>query len=119
MRTIAELKQRLKLYPGIQYIYRPYGYIAWQVGTGENVEIMFIEVKEQERGFGRKLIKEMLTKIEPYNSVYVFRLEENIGAGKFYRALGFKELRVLGLYTQPGMLGVANYKTLCAKLSTR
>lgn len=117
MRSYQEFKNRLKEYEGVKYIYEDYGYIAWQVSTGENVELMFIEVAEPRKGYGTKLLKEMLRQINPYNSVFVFRLASNDTAGKFYRKMGFTETPIRGLYTEDAVLGVASYKQLCQNLS--
>lgn len=113
MRTLAQLKDRLKDYKGVEYIYRDYGFIAWQMGTGENVEIMFIETLVPRKGYGKRLVREMLKEIKSFNSVYVFRLERNEDAGKFYRSLGFRESLILNLYKENAVLGVVKYTDLC------
>lgn len=117
MRTEQELKERMSSYIGAEYIYLDIGYIAWQVSTGENIEIIFIESKEIGHGFGKELIKKMVEKIKPYHSVFVFRLASNENAGKFYRSLGFRETTVQGLYKDvDAVLGVVSYETLCQNL---
>ena len=119
MRTQQQLKERLTSYVGAVYTYTPEGYIAWQYSTGENVEILFIEVNEGRKGIGRKLIKSMCEVIEPYHSVFVVRLASNEIAGNFYRSLGFTETLVKGLYRgDDAVIGVVPFKQLCQNLST-
>jgi len=117
MRSRQEISNRLEQYSGANLIYTDFGYIAWQVSTGENVELLFIETKEQRRGYGKKLVQLMCQSINPFNSVFVFRLKENENAGKFYRSLGFKEYNIEGLYKTRAVLGVVSYKKLCQNLS--
>jgi len=104
--------ERIKQYTGAEYIQNEKGLIAWQLSTGENIEILFIEVTEQRKGYGTALIKEMCKRIKPFNSVFVFRLESNEEAGKFYRKLGFKETRIDGLYKVGAVLGTIAYEDL-------
>lgn len=118
MRTKEQLTTRMAGYTGAQYIYHDYGYIAWQMSTGENIEIIFIEVKEKGRGYASKLVKEMCAHIKPYHSVFVFRLRSNETAGYFYRKIGFHETVIPGLYaSEDAVLGVVSYKELCQSLS--
>lgn len=98
MHTIDELRPRLDKYQGLDMIYHEWGFIIWQTTTGENVEIVFIEVKEPRKGHGTKLIEEMCEKIEPFNSVIVFTKESNTIARAFYKKLGFKETIIEDLY---------------------
>lgn len=94
-------------------MYFDYGFIAWQVGTGENVEILFIEVKEPRKGYGTRLLKRMKDQINPYHSVYVFRRELNTDAGEFYRSLGFTETTIKNLYKgEDAVLGVIPFEKL-------
>lgn len=116
MRTREQFIERAKQYEGIKYIYSDIGFIAWQMSTGENVEIMFIEVAEKKIGYGTELVRQMLKRINPYNSVFVFRLATNIEAGEFYKKLGFNEQIIRGLYKEDAVLHVASYKNLCQKL---
>ena len=110
----------MKDYVGAEYIYTNFGYIAWQVSTGENVEIIFIEVKERRKGYATILMKQFVQKVRPFNSVFVFRLASNESAGHFYRSLGFVETTISGLYKgTDAVLGVINYDTLCRNLSTK
>lgn len=120
MRTEKELKSRLCQYDGVKYLYNDTGYIAWQVSTGENVEIMFIEVVETRKGHATALMKELVKRIKPFNSVFVFRLASNEDAGYFYRSLGFEETLIKGLYKGvDAVLGVVNYNTVCQNLSIK
>lgn len=118
MRSLQDFIKRLNLYEGaVDYIHIPdYGCIAWQTSTGENVELLFIEVANPGHGHGTDLLKQMCQVIAPYNSVFVFRLASNESAGHFYRSLGFKEQLVQGLYKQDAVLGVVSYEELCEKL---
>lgn len=118
MRTEEQLIERMKDYVGAKYIYKNYGYVAWQMSTGENVEIIFIEVKEKGKGGATQLLREMCAQIKPYHSVFVFRLASNDTAGHFYRKMGFEETVIPGLYlTEDAVLGVISYKRLCQNLS--
>ena len=117
MRTIKEVENRLRQYDGVHFLYNEKGYIAWQVSTGENVELLFIEVSERRKGYATDLVREMCKRIKPYTSVFVFRLASNESAGHFYRHLGFVETPVSGLYKVDAVLGVINYEQLCRNLS--
>lgn len=119
MRSRKELTDKLMPYDGSQLVYHDWGYIAWQESTGNNVELLFIEVKEPGKGHATELVKEMCLAIQPYKSVFVFRLASNERAGHFYRKLGFKEQVVKGLYTEDAVLGVVDFEELCHYLSTQ
>jgi len=112
MRTKEELIKRIEQYKGIEYIYDERGFLAWQLSTGENIEIVFIETAEHRKGYGTSLIRDMCKRIKPFNSVFVFRLAENEPAGQFYRKLGFKEIPVEGLYKCGGVLGIISFEDL-------
>jgi GNAT superfamily N-acetyltransferase len=112
----TDILERFKQYDGLRYYIDETGYIAWQLSTGENVELMFIRVHTPGKGHGTELLKKMVQRIKPFNSVFVFRLASNESAGHFYRHHGFKETLVSGLYKVDAVLGVANYKELCEKL---
>lgn len=117
MRTKEELVEKLKLHSYERYIHNDKGYLAWKMGTGENIEIKFIEVSEKGKGYATELLREMLSIVKPFHSVYVFRLASNETAGYFYRKCGFVETRIGGLYRDDdAVLGVADYKTLCKNL---
>ncbi len=113
MRTLKQIKERMKDYTGVDFIYTDFGYIAWQCSTGENYEILFIETKEKRKGYGKKLIRLMCKKIQPYHSVFVIRLDKNKEAGKFYTSLGFKETKIKGLYRDDNaVIGVIPFNKL-------
>lgn len=114
MRSPEEFFARIKGYTGCQYYYHPeIGYIAWQCSTGDNIEIVFIEAKQKGQGNGIRLIKEMLKKVQPYHSIFVFRRANNITAKHFYIKMGFQETRISGLYQgEDAVLGVASYSIL-------
>lgn len=118
MRTKQELEERLSQYKMANFIYsEDIGYIAWQISTGENIEILFIETKEHGIGYGKSIMKMFLEAVRPYHSVFVFRLAENEQAGFFYRKCGFKETLVRELYKGgDAVLGVATYENLCKNL---
>lgn len=120
MRSHHEITEKLKPYVGYELRYKPgIGYIAWQESTGNNVELLFIEVLQPGNGHATELVKEMCREIKPFNSVFVFRLASNERAGHFYRKVGFKEQLVSGLYKEDAVLGVANYEELCQNLLTK
>lgn len=117
MRTAEELNKRISQYRGAECIYTENGYIVWQMSTGENCEILFIEVREPRKGYGKELVRAMCKVIKPFNSVFVFRLASNEVAGHFYRSIGFKETPVDGLYKNlQAVLGVVTYDELCNSL---
>lgn len=114
MRSHQELAKRLSAYSGPQTIWTDHGYLTWQMSTGENVEILFIEA---ERGFGKELLQKLCEAVRPFHSIFVVRLASNEIAGKFYRKWGFKEYCVPGLYRGvDAMMGVVEYQTLCKNL---
>lgn len=117
MRSYTEVAEKLRPYLGPVLHYKEdFGYIAWQESTGNNVEILFIEVKEPGKGHATELLREMCKHIKPYNSVFVFRLASNERAGHFYRKMGFKETLIPGLYKEDAVLGVVNFEELCLSL---
>lgn len=113
MRSKEALDERLSVYTGAETYYDETGYIVWQYSTGENVEILFIEVAEQRKGYGTQLIREMAQRIKPYHSVFVVRRAVNEAAGEFYRSIGFREVTIPGLYkNEDAVLGVISYEEL-------
>jgi ribosomal protein S18 acetylase RimI-like enzyme len=96
MRTLDELEEKLKPYQGCVTRYYPdLGYIVWREGTGNNLELLFIEVLRT--GAGALLIKEMVDELlragkEPYHSVFAFTLASNLKALVFYLKLGFRDI---------------------------
>ncbi len=119
MRTEEELLERMKDYVGANYIYNENGYIAWQISTGENYEIIFIETKESRKGYGTELFRQFVNYVKPpYFSVFVIRLAANKKAGHFYRKLGFKETRIPKLYKgDDAVIGVIPWTKLVNKLN--
>jgi len=117
MKSKQDFLNRLKLYEGAEYIYDDTGFIAWQMSTGENWEIIFIEVAETRKGYATELVKKFVKAVDPpYTSVFVFRLASNESAGHFYRSLGFTETLIKGLYKEDAILGVVNWDILKKKL---
>lgn len=114
MRTKEQVEDKVVTYMNdMDYIFSPKGYIVWRRSTGDNYEILFIEVKKKGKGTATELVRMMLQRIKPFHSVFVFRLKGNETAGHFYRHLGFKETEIKGLYKgDDAVLGVANYKVL-------
>lgn len=124
MRSEQELLNRIQHYKGIQYMYSYDGYIAWQTTTGENIEILFIEVPEPGKGLGTRLMGawlKLLFRVRdlPYYSVSVTRLKSNEVAGRFYRKLGFVEHEIVSLYAEPAILSTISFEKLCRNLSIK
>lgn len=117
MRTFQELTKRAKQYIGSEIIYLDgKGYIVYQCSTGENYEILFIEVAQKRKGYGKLLIQEMCKKIKPYYSIFVVRRAINEEAGKFYRALGFEETLLKGLYkNEDAVIGIIPYDKITSR----
>jgi hypothetical protein len=94
MRTHHELTERLKAYGDAEYVWTPYGSIAWHLSTGENIEALFLEAKP---GYGRWMYRQMVEAIredggEPYHSVFAFRLTSNQKAKNFYAKMGWTQV---------------------------
>jgi ribosomal protein S18 acetylase RimI-like enzyme len=117
MKSLKTIKARLEPYTGAELFYTDYGFIAWQLGTGDNYELLWIEVSEKGKGYGTELVREMVRRIKPYHSVFVWRKKSNESAGYFYRHLGFQETEISNLYKEDAVLGVIDYETLCQNLS--
>ena len=117
MRTFKEIAKRSSQYLGSEIIYLDgKGYIVYQCSTGENYEILFIEVAQKRKGYGRMLIQEMCKKIKPYHSIFVVRRAINEEAGEFYRALGFEETLIKNLYKdEDAVIGVIPYDKITSK----
>lgn len=98
MRTLPELLERVRHYRDLRYLHKPHvGYVVWRVGTGDNLEIVFVRAAEPGHGYGKRMLREMVAAVtsvgpRPYHSVYAYRLRSNEQAGRFYRALGFREV---------------------------
>lgn len=100
MRTFDELMERVGPYKTLYRIFdEDVGYIVWRLGTGDNIEVLFIEAKEPGKGYGKELFRRMVRSIEsnkrqPYHSVYVYRLGANELARRLYAKLGCKEINL-------------------------
>ncbi len=95
MRSEKEVLERFKEYGKVYHIYDERGCVAWRTGTGDNIELIYIE--SSEKGNGAKLFKDFLSRIKPYHSVYVFHLASN-PAGAFYEKMGLKNKVSSGIY---------------------
>lgn len=76
-------------------------YIAYRPGSGNTIEIFDIAVSsERRKGVGRRLVKEMLSKLPKDCLVWAMTRPENTIACTFYSSLGFKVLGLLrGFYS--------------------
>lgn len=119
MKTLKELQERIGLYKTYTFE-KSYGFIVWQLTSGENFEILFISGE----GHGVELMKEWVkylkdNSILPFNSIMVIRQNANERAGIFYRKLGFDEIEIPNLYKeQVAILSTVNFDTLCRNLAT-
>lgn len=97
MRTREQLLDRLRSYEDFDLLYEDgLGYVVWRWGTGENLEVLFIETAAPGNGQGRELVRRMALRVlesgrRPYHSVFAFRLGSRADAGAFYGALGFHQ----------------------------
>lgn len=101
MRTLEELLDRLRPLRDVRYFYdAEVGYIAWRIGTGDNIEVLFMEGSPWYQGSSgvalyKKMVKYILqTGTQPYHSVYAFRLKGNLLAEKFYQFFGWDQVNV-------------------------
>ena len=88
------------VYGTIHEILNTDGYIAWRVGTGENVELLYI--KSEMPGGGSRLLTAMVDALRinpPYCTVFGFTRCCNDVAHAFYRKWGFALSRVKGVYS--------------------
>lgn len=96
------------------------GVIAWRYGTGGNVELTYILVKNemQRQGQGRALFRAMLRALvsdPPYHTVYGFTRTGNAAGRSFYASVGFTLSEVAGVYADGNaVVFSANYRALCA-----
>lgn len=117
MKTLKELQERIGRYKTYTFE-KDYGFIVWQLTSGENFEILFISAE----GHGIEIMRawtEYLREnlILPFNSIMVIRQNSNERAGAFYRKLGFDEVEVPNLYHgQVAILSTVNFDTLCRNL---
>lgn len=121
MRTFEQVQERLALYKGVECIYHDWGYIAWQVSSGENVEEILFEVAEKGNGHGILLWKELCQKLIatglPYHSVFLFHLASRPEPDRFYSRLGFSRHEIPDLYRDDvAVLRVMPFATLRARL---
>lgn len=96
------------------------GFIGWRWGTGDNVELVDLQVTGVPRtGGGRRLLVEMLRVLKddpPYCTVFGFTRTSNLDAHQFYRAMGFDMTLVLGVYADgDAWVFSARYADLCAR----
>jgi len=72
-------------------------HLDYRDGSGKTIEIYDIAVSKyhRERGIGRKMIEELKEKV---NTHFIFAItrESNHRARKFYAALGFRKVAILG-----------------------
>lgn len=73
------------------------GRLVYRDGQDDTAEIfdIFVEEGYRGRGVGRELVDRLFAE---FRSVFAFTRETNEGAMRFYRALGFSEVRVPGFY---------------------
>jgi len=82
-----------KKYISLQIDGKEEGLISWEVFTEKKVleiHMIYVEVKFQRKGYGTKLIYEMLKKYPNYESVYLHTAATNSNAIKFYLNAGFE-----------------------------
>lgn len=95
------------------------GIIAWRRGTGDNVELTYILVKNKCQGEGTRLFIRMLNKLAvqpPYYTVYGFTRLGNEAAITFYESLGFVVRQCLPVYRDGGtVMFCAPYEELVAR----
>lgn len=97
-----DFKSLVENFQGVRFLsYPKRGYIVWRKGTGDNVELLHIYSNERRKGFGTKLIRQMvsqLLKTPPYHTIFGFTRTGNLEAQSFYTSLGFVMSRVHGVY---------------------
>lgn len=77
------------------------GLIAWRLGTGQNIELLYLKSDPPRTGGGKHLLVEMLKELKkspPYCTIYGFTRSSNLDARKFYEAMGFSLTTVVGVY---------------------
>ena len=97
------LQSVLDRYAKLDYIQTEEGHIIWRRGTGDNVELLDIQVHDPKRreGHGTELFKNMLHNLienPPFSDVFGFTRSCNKRALNFYQSLGFKTQYVNGIY---------------------
>lgn len=112
-----ELKEKMKPFEKVHTLYfGDMGHIIFRLGTANNIELFDIEAYEKRKGYGKKLIKEMILylkseNLEPY-SVFGFTAKDNEVAQNFYKALGFELKEVDNLYKKGAYIFTIKYKDL-------
>lgn len=82
------------------------GYVTWRRGTGGNVELLHIEVREKRVGHGRRLLTRMLRKLQAdppcggRGTVFGFTRMSNVDALGWYDGMGFDLSQVCGVYAE-------------------
>ena len=98
------------------FTYDENGFITWRLGTGKNVELLYLYVEVPRKGTGTKLLKEMLSMLKenpPYSTVFGFTRTSNAPAIAFYEKMGFSLSRVEGVYADgEAMVFSAKYEDL-------
>lgn len=93
------------------------GWVAWERGTGGNVELSYLKARDPGNGGGTRLLRAMLAALRrdpPYHTVYGFTRTCNLDAQAFYRAMGFTLSPVVGVYKDGGaVVFSAPYEDLC------
>lgn len=103
MIDMEEMRDKyIRPFKGVSYVYYPLtGFIAWRLGTGNNIELLHLRTTILRKGHGRELFYAMLTTLKyhpPYFSVFGFTRVSNDRAVAFYEAMGFKIQLIDGLY---------------------
>ena len=104
----------------LDYVKTEDGFIGWRWGTGDNVELVDLQVNGAPRtGGGRRLLTEMLRALKaspPYATVFGFTRSPNLDAQRFYAAMGFALSTVVGVYADgSAVVFSARYSDLCAR----
>ena len=95
------LRERVIPFQKVSYFDDEDGYIVWRRGTGDNVELLHIKATELRHGIGKRLLREMLKRLNkrpPYCTVFGFTRIENKISHAFYKAMGFDLTIVKGVY---------------------
>jgi len=113
-------ENHFKKFEEMKVIELPEGYIAYRLGSGDNLELfdIFVNKDERQKGISKKLVKLMLEAVKdnpPNFSVFGFTAKDNLTAQAFYQAIGFT-LILCPLYPLGAFMYVAEYQKLCDKL---
>ncbi len=75
--------------------------LQFRPASGGTVEIENIVVDERRRGYGRELVRHLVSLFPgPPKTIYAFTRLSNDGARAFYAALGFREAAVIPRFYQ-------------------